>query len=70
MRAEPTLRVDPIRCTGVGLCAHLADDLIRMDDWGFPIIPAAPVPPSARRRAARAVRACPRSALRLVEPER
>lgn len=59
--------VDPTRCTGVGVCAHLAADLVSMDDWGFPIVAGTSLPGNARRRAVRAVRACPRSALLLVD---
>ena len=32
------LRVNPAACDGVGICAHLAADLIRVDTWGFPIV--------------------------------
>jgi ferredoxin len=32
------LRVDPVACDGVGLCAHLAPGVIRLDRWGYPII--------------------------------
>ena len=38
-----TLRVDPIRCDGVGSCAHLAPDLITIDRWGFPLFPRRPL---------------------------
>jgi ferredoxin len=32
------LRVDPTACDGIGMCAHLAPDLIVLDTWGYPII--------------------------------
>lgn len=63
------VRVDPIVCDGIGLCAHLAEPLIRLDRWGFPIVAEAPIEDGDRRalRAARtAVRACPRRALALA----
>ena len=60
-----TLRVDPVACTGHGICADLLPELISRDEWGFPIIhgdvPAALIP-----HARRAARACPALALRLV----
>lgn len=34
------LRVNPIACTGHGVCAELLPEFIRLDPWGFPIVPA------------------------------
>lgn len=58
------LRVDPIACTGHGLCADLLPERIELDEWGFPVI-AGEVPPGLAGHARRAVRACPSLALRL-----
>jgi ferredoxin len=58
------LEVDPITCSGHGLCADLLPELIELDEWGYPIIDAA-VPPGLAAHARRAVRACPALALRL-----
>ncbi len=63
------LRVNPIRCEGHGQCAELLPELIRLDDWGYPIIDHPDVPPELRRLARRAVDACPTLAL-LLERER
>jgi ferredoxin len=63
------LRVDPIACDGRGLCAELLPELITLDDWGFPILATAPVPPQLLAYARRAVRACPRLALTLEPAE-
>jgi ferredoxin len=65
-RREPgeELAVDPIACTGHGLCAELFPERIVLDDWGYPIIDG-PVPPALREHAMRAVRACPALALKL-----
>ena len=59
------LEIDPIACTGHGLCADLLPERIDLDEWGYP---------HPRRRAAgpcpharRAVRACPALALRLQQ---
>lgn len=63
---EVRLRIDPSVCDGVGICAHLAPDLVTVDSWGYPILDPAPlVSASERRQAAAAVAACPRSALYL-----
>ena len=62
------LRVNPITCEGHGLCAELLPELIRLDDWGYPIIDQPEVPPSLDDLARRAVDACPTLAL-LLERE-
>ena len=38
------LRVDPIACTGHGICAELLPEMIYLDDWGYPILSDRPVP--------------------------
>jgi ferredoxin len=58
--------VDPIGCTGHGLCAELFPERITLDDWGYPMIDPAGVPPELGEHALRAVRACPTVALRLL----
>ena len=63
---EARLRIDPSVCDGVGICAHLAPDLITVDSWGYPILNPAPLTHSSDlRQATAAVQACPRSALYL-----
>ncbi len=61
-----TLRVNPIACTGHGVCAELLPELIATDEWGYPIIDPRPVPYALEPEARRAVAACPALALRLV----
>jgi ferredoxin len=63
------LRVNPITCEGHGLCAELLPELIRLDDWGYPIIDQPEVPPELDDLARRAVDVCPTLAL-LLERER
>jgi len=58
------LHIDPIACTGHGLCADLLPELIELDEWGYPIIRDS-VPPDLAAHARRAVNACPALALRL-----
>jgi ferredoxin len=63
------LRVDPIACSGHGLCADLLPELVELDEWGFPLI-RGPVTPRLAGHARRAVRACPALALSLrPEPD-
>ena len=59
------LRVNPIACDAHGLCAELLPELIRLDDWGYPIIEQADVPADLLDLANRAVNACPTLALLL-----
>lgn len=64
------LRVNPIACDGHGLCAELLPELIRLDDWGYPIVDGRPVPKELLSHARRAVGACPTLALALGRVER
>jgi ferredoxin len=65
------LRVNPIACSGHGLCAELLPELISLDEWGYPVIADQQVPPRLARQARRAVTDCPALALRLAPaPER
>jgi ferredoxin len=59
------LRVNPIACSGHGLCAELLPELITLDEWGFPIVKDQPVPAGLGRKARRAVTDCPALALKL-----
>jgi ferredoxin len=59
------LRVDPIACTGHGLCAELFPEAVTLDDWGYPLLADAAVAAAHLAHARRAVNACPTLALRL-----
>ena len=61
------MRVNPIMCDGRGLCAELLPELIRLDDWGYPIIERPEVPARLLPLARRAADACPTLALLLEE---
>ncbi len=61
-----TLHLNPIACDGRGLCAELLPELVRLDDWGYPIIEPGPVPRELEEHARRAVDGCPLLALSLV----
>jgi methionine sulfoxide reductase heme-binding subunit len=60
------LHVDPIGCTGHGLCAELLPELITLDQWGYPLLADDRVPAYLAGRARRAVTDCPALALRLA----
>ncbi len=59
------LEVNPITCDGHGLCAELLPELIRLDDWGYPMLAPGPIPRGLEAHARRAVAACPVLALRV-----
>lgn len=62
--------VDANLCEGNGVCEGLAPEFFRLDDGGRLQVHAADAPTSEQRaRVARAVRYCPKSALRLVEDD-
>jgi ferredoxin len=62
------LVVDPVACDGIGMCAHLAPDLVQVDSWGYPIVTAQPSSTGQDRQAVRAAAACPRRAMLLADP--
>ena len=64
------LRFNPIMCEAHGLCAELLPEAIHLDDWGYPILDPAPVPPELLSAARRAVNACPTLALLLEKDSR
>jgi len=70
MAMADTIRVNPIECTGHGVCAELLPELISLDEWGYPLIDPRPVPPALDRDARRAVAACPALALKLTRSEK
>ncbi|HEX6348825.1 MAG TPA: ferredoxin [Candidatus Dormibacteraeota bacterium] len=63
--AREEIWIDRTKCDGHRLCAELLPELITLDDWGYPIIAAGPVPEHLLEHARRAVAACPVLALRL-----
>jgi ferredoxin len=57
------LRVNPIACTGHGVCAELLPEIIELDPWGYPILRSATIAPALVPHARRAVVVCPTLAL-------
>jgi ferredoxin len=60
------LRIDPIACTGHGLCAEVFPEWIELDDWGYAMVDGAPIPDDLLEHALRAANGCPKLALRLA----
>jgi ferredoxin len=65
MEVTRRLAVNPIACTGHGICAEMLPELIGLDEWGYPIVVDREVPHELGGLARRAVRLCPTLALRL-----
>ena len=65
MSEHAELAVDWTLCKGHGLCAALLPGRIALDEWGYPVLAAGPIPAGELRETRRAVAACPALALRL-----
>jgi ferredoxin len=70
MSRDLHLAVDRIRCDGNGLCAEILPEMIRLDDWGYPIFAPGPIPDQLLPLAQRAVESCPVLALSLQRAAR
>jgi ferredoxin len=57
------VRVNPITCDAHGVCAELLPEFIRLDPWGYPIVPRADLPADLVEHARLAAAACPTLAL-------
>lgn len=57
------IAIDPAACDGLGMCAHLAPEVIETDPWGYPVLSDLEIEGSAADQAQRAIRGCPRRAL-------
>jgi ferredoxin len=62
-----TMRVNPIACTGHGMCAELLPEVVTLDRWGYPILASATIPRPLLNHARRAAQACPTLALLIEE---
>ena len=68
------LRVNPIRCDAYGHCAELPPELVRADEWGYPIVSESAVPDDLLdeappdRRSLPAARSLPRAGRGLRRP--
>jgi ferredoxin len=67
LKKRLSLVVDATACDGHGVCAELFPEHVTLDRWGFPVVDGGEIHPRLRQHADRAVSACPRLALHLVE---
>lgn len=65
-RQPARLRIDPVACDGIGMCIHLAPDVITVDPWGYPVIDSQLLEGERLKQARKAVRGCPKRALFLA----
>jgi ferredoxin len=65
--STPKILIDPVACDAYGYCAELLPEAIDLDEWGYPIVAGRPLASSLRGAARRAVAACPRRAITLIE---
>ena len=65
-RQPARLRINPIACDGIGMCIHLAPDVITVDPWGYPVISPDLLSGDELTQARKAVRGCPKRALFLA----
>ena len=63
---EMKLQVNPVACSGHGVCAELLPEMISLDEWGYPVLADKPVPKRLARQAKRTVTDCPALALLLT----
>jgi ferredoxin len=68
-RKAKRIVVNHIECEGHGLCAELLPEMIRLDDWGYPIIDPSPVPAHLEAHLKRAIAACPTLALMVTDAD-
>ncbi|HEY1641275.1 MAG TPA: ferredoxin [Streptosporangiaceae bacterium] len=61
-----SITINPVACTGHGVCAELLPELVTLDEWGYPLLASAEVPAPLRRQAGRAARDCPALAFLLT----
>lgn len=64
------MRWNPIDCRAYGLCAEELPEAIVLDEWGYPMLAAGPLPDSLVRRARAAAACCPVLALKVVSRSR
>jgi ferredoxin len=57
--------LDPVACDGFGYCVEILPEVLRFDEWGFPVVAEGEVPDKVLRAARQAVEFCPRRALAL-----
>lgn len=57
------LRVNPILCSGHGLCAELLPEMVTLDEWGYPVMSGEPIPDGLDKMVRRTIADCPALAI-------
>jgi ferredoxin len=70
VRSTWRITVDPVACDAYGYCAELLPEAIVLDEWGYPMVDARALPSDLVVTAKRAVRDCPKRALRLRQQKK
>jgi ferredoxin len=65
--SEVKIQVNPIGCKAHGLCAEILPEWVELDEWGYPVLAAEPLPADLIAYARRAARSCPTLAIVLQE---
>ena len=65
-RPARRLAVDWPACKARGVCHEVLSEVVALDDWGYPVVDAEPLPDHLLVDAREAVRTCPTLALRLL----
>jgi ferredoxin len=60
-----TVAIDWRRCRGHGVCAAALQELITLDQWGYPVVSQPEVPDDLHSAARMAQVTCPAAALRV-----
>jgi ferredoxin len=59
-----TIQIDWRRCQGHGACAAALGEIVRRDEWGYPVLTTNEVPEELHSAARLAQATCPAAALR------
>ena len=65
--APRSVRVDDLACEGHGRCQNAAPEVFRLDEDDISRVILDPVPPELLEKVERAVRLCPRQAVRWAD---
>jgi ferredoxin len=60
------MRINPIDCVAHGICAELLPEWVELDEWGYPVVDAQPLPAQLVKKAKRTATACPARAIVLT----
>lgn len=59
------IEIDWRRCRGHGVCAAALEEMVSLDEWGYPVVSGRALPEELRAAARMAQWTCPAAALRV-----